>query len=107
MVEAAPSSPFKMSEPDLLLEFLIVTFDPPAQLGNIDELTKRDVSRKRRQPIFDRLLRGVPGSKASPNAFMAEILRTLRRFTPRIAPTGAPSAFIRGLTYSPREAARR
>src|SRR6516164_541911 len=59
MVEAAPSPPFEMSEPDLLLEFLIVTFDPPAQLGNIDEPTKRDVSRKRRQPIFDRLLFAV------------------------------------------------
>ena len=29
MVEAAPSPSFKMSLPDLLLEFLIVAFDPP------------------------------------------------------------------------------
>jgi hypothetical protein len=56
MVEAAPSPSFKMSQPDLLLEFLIVAFDPPAQLGNVDEPTKRDVFRKRRQPIFGRLL---------------------------------------------------
>src|SRR5256712_14074204 len=56
MVEAAPSPSFKMSQPDLLLEFLIVAFDPPSQLGNVDELTERDVFRKRRQPIFDRLL---------------------------------------------------
>ena len=59
MVEAAPSPPFEMSEPDLLLEFLIVTFDPPSQLGNIDELTRRDVFRERRQPIFDWLLLAV------------------------------------------------
>src|SRR5258705_3493656 len=56
MVEAAPAPSFKMSQPDLLLEFLIVAFDPPSQLGNVDELTERDVFRKRRHPIFDRLV---------------------------------------------------
>src|SRR3979490_2154981 len=56
MVEAAPSPSFKMSQANLLLEFLIVAFDPPSQLGNVDELTERDVLRTRRQPIFDRLL---------------------------------------------------
>ena len=56
MVEAAPFPSFKMSQPDLLLEFLIVAFDPPSQLGNVDELTERNVFRKRRQPIFDRLV---------------------------------------------------
>jgi hypothetical protein len=59
MVEAAPSSSFEMSQPDLLLEFLIVAFDPPSQLSNVDELTERDVVRKRRQPIFDRLLLAI------------------------------------------------
>src|SRR5262249_4999588 len=59
MVEAAPTPSFKMSQPDLLLEFLIVAFDPPSQLGNVDELTERDVLRKRRQPIFDRLLLAI------------------------------------------------
>ena len=59
MVEAAPSSSFEMSRPDLLLEFLIVAFDSPSQLGNVDELTERDVFRKRRQPIFDRLLLAI------------------------------------------------
>src|SRR6202163_4174081 len=37
MVEAAPSAPFIMAEPDLLLEFLIVALDAPAQLGEIDQ----------------------------------------------------------------------
>src|SRR3954464_13288137 len=59
MVEAAPSPSFKMSQPDLLLEFLIVAFDAPSQLGNVDELTERDVFRKRRQPIFDRLVLAI------------------------------------------------
>src|SRR5215208_357475 len=59
MVEAAPAPSFKMSQPDLLLEFLIFAFDPPSQLGNVDELTERDVFRKRRQPIFDRLVLAI------------------------------------------------
>ena len=59
MVEATPSPSFKISQADLLLEFLIVAFDPPSQLGNVDELTERDVLRKRRQPIFDRLLLAI------------------------------------------------
>ena len=59
MVEAAPSPSFKMSQPDLLLEFLIVAFDAPSQLGNVDELTERDVFRNRRQPIFDRLFLAI------------------------------------------------
>jgi len=41
MVEAAPSSPFESPEPDFLLEFLIVALDPPAHLGNINELPER------------------------------------------------------------------
>ena len=59
MVEAAPAPSFKMSQPDLLLEFLIVSFDPPSQLGNVDELTERDVFRKRRQTIFDQLVLAI------------------------------------------------
>ena len=53
MVEAAPSPSFKMSQADLLLEFLIVAFDSPSQLGNVDELMEREVLRKCRQPMFD------------------------------------------------------
>jgi hypothetical protein len=30
MVEAAPSSPFEVSEPDLLLQLLIIALDAPA-----------------------------------------------------------------------------
>jgi len=59
MVEAAPSPSFKMSQANLLLEFLIVAFDPPSQFGNVDELMERDVLRTRRQPIFDRLLLAI------------------------------------------------
>ena len=37
MMEATPAAPFVVTEPDLLLEFLIVALDAPAQLGEIDQ----------------------------------------------------------------------
>ena len=46
MMEAAPPTPFEMPEPDLLLEFLIVAFDAPAQLGDIDQTMEGDVFRE-------------------------------------------------------------
>ena len=55
MMEATPSAAFEVSETDLLLEFLIVAFDAPAQLGEVDEFAEVDVGRQRRQPIFGRL----------------------------------------------------
>ena len=43
MMEAAPPTPFKMSEPELLLELLIVPFDTPAQLGGVDQSAEGDL----------------------------------------------------------------
>src|SRR5580693_10118319 len=56
MVEATPSPPFKMPEPDLLLEFLIIALDAPAQLGGIDQIAECDAARQGRKPIFGRLV---------------------------------------------------
>jgi hypothetical protein len=36
MIKASPPTPFKMSEPELLLEFLIIALDAPAPLGSFD-----------------------------------------------------------------------
>jgi hypothetical protein len=44
MVEAAPSSRFEVAEPNLLFEFLVVTFDAPAQFGGVDDLMERRCS---------------------------------------------------------------
>src|SRR5207237_8669896 len=52
MMEATPAAPFVVTEPDLLLEFLIVALDAPAQLGQIDELREADVLRQRGEPVF-------------------------------------------------------
>jgi hypothetical protein len=56
VLEAAPSATFEMAEPDLLLVFLIVAFDAPAQFGNINKRCKLDVCRQGREPVFGRLL---------------------------------------------------
>ena len=37
VMESAPPTSLEMPEPDLLLEFLIVAFDAPAQLCDIDQ----------------------------------------------------------------------
>ena len=37
MVEATPSTAFEVAEPNLLLEFLIIALDAPAQFGDVDE----------------------------------------------------------------------
>ena len=37
VMEAAPSAPFEMPKPALLLELLIVALDAPAQLGEIHQ----------------------------------------------------------------------
>jgi hypothetical protein len=55
-MEAAPSATFKLSESDLLLEFLIIALNAPPQPGNIDERRKIDVIRQGRKPVFVRLL---------------------------------------------------
>ncbi len=38
-MQATPSTAFKMSEPDLLLELKIVTLDAPPELGGVNEAT--------------------------------------------------------------------
>lgn len=57
MMEAAPSPTFIMSEPEFLLELLVIAIDVPAQLGKVDEALERDVFRQRREPILGRLRR--------------------------------------------------
>jgi hypothetical protein len=44
-----------VTEADLLLEFEIVAFDPPAQLGLIDHALQRDLGRQRGKPVMIRL----------------------------------------------------
>lgn len=56
MMETAPAAPFKMAEPDLSLELLIVPLDAPAQFGEIDKTAEPNVVRQARKPVFCGLL---------------------------------------------------
>ncbi len=52
MVEAAPTSPFVLAKSDLLLEILVTPFNPPAQLGGVDQRAAADLGRQSGQPVF-------------------------------------------------------
>src|SRR3954454_19360511 len=52
MVEAAPAASLVVGEAEFLLQFLIVTLDPPAQLGQIDEIAETGICRQCGEPIF-------------------------------------------------------
>src|SRR5262249_57627998 len=98
MVEAPPSSPLVMAEPDLLLEFLIVALDAPAQLGDVDEVAQGGALGQRREPVlgglrlafgpFDqqRLLAPILGApdrrSAHPHAGEARAEPRVRAFAP-------------------------
>ena len=41
VMEAAPTTPFKVAEPNLLLKLLIVALDAPAQFGDVDQPAER------------------------------------------------------------------
>ena len=43
MVKAAPASALEMRQAEFALDFLVVAFDPPAQLGHVDEREQRGV----------------------------------------------------------------
>src|SRR5437867_5385019 len=55
VVEAAPTAPFEVAEPDLLLEFLIVALNAPAQFCQVDQPMEGDLFGNGREPIFCRL----------------------------------------------------
>src|SRR5271166_2790996 len=54
MVETAPTTPFVVAQPNLLLEIEVVALDPPAQLGQIDHALQRDVGWQCGEPVVVR-----------------------------------------------------
>ena len=66
VVEAAPSTPFEVPEPDFPLELLIVALDAPAQLGEVDQTTEGDLFGKGREPVFGGLVLAL-GCEVAPN----------------------------------------
>src|ERR1700704_4712364 len=52
MMKPPPAAAFEVVQPELILEFLIVAFNPPAQLGEADELGDRDRRGQGREPVL-------------------------------------------------------
>src|SRR3954451_10328125 len=50
VMKASPTSSLEVPEPELLLEFLVVPLDAPAQLRERDEAVEVDVFRNGRKP---------------------------------------------------------
>src|SRR5712691_7893433 len=59
MMESPPAAALEMVEPELILEFLIVALDTPAQFGEADQISERRRLRQGREPIL-RGLRVAP-----------------------------------------------
>src|SRR5512134_4173497 len=78
VVKAPPAAALVVAEPEFLLEFLIVTLDPPAPLGRGDEILERRVGGQRREPILARLV-------LARRALDHQPLWRPRRLTPGIA----------------------
>ena len=54
MMEASPASPFKVSQTEFALQFLVVALDAPAQLDEVDEVFESYVFRQGGEPVFCR-----------------------------------------------------
>ena len=52
MMESPPASPLEVRQAQFALQFLIVAFDAPAQLDDVDEIREGRVSGQRREPVF-------------------------------------------------------
>ena len=55
MMKASPTAPFVVAESDLLLQFLVIALDPPAQFGQIDQAFEGDLLGKVGEPVLCRL----------------------------------------------------
>ena len=84
MMEASPAAAFIVTEPDLLLELLIVPLDAPAQLGPVDEVGERGVAWQGGEPVFGRFALALRPLDQEP------FLRT--RFGALVIPVRRPDA---------------
>src|SRR3954449_1756055 len=52
MMEAAPAASLIVPKAEFLFQLLVIAFDPPAQLGQIDQAIERGVGRDGGQPVL-------------------------------------------------------
>ena len=52
MVKPPPVAALKVSQPQLLFQLLIISFDDPAVLGDSDQIPQFGLRRKRGEPVF-------------------------------------------------------
>ena len=52
MMKATPATSFIMIEPEFLLEILVITLNPPAKFGHVDQIDQSDRGRQGREPIL-------------------------------------------------------
>src|SRR5438445_163301 len=100
MVETPPASPFKMIEPQLVLQLLVVPLDAPAQHRELDQIGARRRGRQRGQPILDRGGFGARPLDKQP-------LLGARRRTPVVAVRGPPGGGAGPAPTSPANTAGR
>jgi len=55
MMESPPASPLEVRQAQFALQFLVVAFDAPSQLDDIDQNRERRVPGQGREPVFRRL----------------------------------------------------
>src|SRR5271165_248066 len=55
MMESPPASPLEVSQAEFAFQFLVVAFDAPSQLDDVDENRERHVLGQGREPVFGRL----------------------------------------------------
>src|SRR5512135_1047926 len=55
-MEAAPAAALVVSEPEFLLKFLVVAFDAPAQLREINQALERDLLGQTGKPVLGGLI---------------------------------------------------
>src|SRR5450756_1140496 len=56
VMESSPASAFVVVQAELVLQLLVVSFDPPAKLDDLDQRGERRVGRHRREPVLCRFL---------------------------------------------------
>src|SRR3954462_959921 len=90
MMEAAPAASLVVSKAQFLFQLLVITLDPPAQFGQIDQAIEGHVRRDGGKPVFGRL--GVALGPFDEAATPRPAARSATRHDGRPAPEPGQSA---------------